>query len=79
MACFFQADAWSGPRRAIRARTRLERVRGADGVRQLRGQRRGDGVEVEVRAAVVDRHLPPLARLARVAEALRARALALTS
>ena len=43
---------------------------GAGGVRQLRRERRADGLVVERRAAVVDRHLPPLARLERVAVAL---------
>ena len=52
--------------------THLEGVGGADRVRQLRGQRRGHRLEVVRLAAVVDRHLPPLAVPRGRAEALRA-------
>ena len=42
-------------------RAYLECIGGSNGMGQLGGQRGGDGVEVEVLAAIVDGHLPPLA------------------
>lgn len=49
----------------------LQRISSAHRMRQLCGQRRGDGMEIKRRAAVVDWHLPALSWLLRVAEALR--------
>ena len=51
----------------------LERIGSANRMRQLRGERRRDGLKVVRLAAVVDRHLPPLAVAHRRAEALHAR------
>ena len=47
-----------------------QRVGGAHGLRELRGQRRRDRVERQRPRPVVDRHLPPLPRLQLVAKAL---------
>jgi hypothetical protein len=48
----------------------FERVRRPHGLRHLRPQRTRDCDEVEFAAAVVDRHLPPLAQIVDVAVAL---------
>ena len=48
----------------------LQCISRAHGMRQLRGERGADGVEVERLAAVVDGHLAALAGLQHVAEAL---------
>ena len=49
--------------------------KGYQTLRHLGGQRRRDGDETEVGAAVVDRHLLPLARVGGVAKALVAKVL----